>query len=35
MRLSQRDETLHCVVGGLQCDARGYDQTHPEAGAAL
>ncbi|MDO0924862.1 DUF1996 domain-containing protein [Streptomyces sp. TG1A-8] len=25
----------HCVVGGLQCDARGYDQTHPEAGAAL
>jgi hypothetical protein len=25
----------HCVVGGLQCDARGYDQTHPGAGAAL
>ncbi|CAL9281790.1 DUF1996 domain-containing protein [Streptomyces sp. SudanB182_2057] len=25
----------HCVAGGLQCDARGYDQTHPEAGAAL
>ncbi|WP_299537286.1 DUF1996 domain-containing protein [uncultured Streptomyces sp.] len=25
----------HCVVGGLQCDARGYDQTHPERGAAL
>jgi hypothetical protein len=25
----------HCVVGGLQCDARGYDQAHPEAGAAL
>ncbi|MCM1942159.1 DUF1996 domain-containing protein [Streptomyces sp. G3] len=25
----------HCIVGGLQCDARGYDQTHPEAGAAL
>jgi hypothetical protein len=25
----------HCVVGALQCDARGYDQTHPEAGAAL
>ncbi|MGW6008595.1 DUF1996 domain-containing protein [Streptomyces sp. NPDC055210] len=25
----------HCLVGGLQCDARGYDQTHPEAGAAL
>ncbi|MFD7894691.1 DUF1996 domain-containing protein [Streptomyces sp. NPDC059568] len=25
----------HCVVGGLQCDARGYDQNHPDAGAAL
>ncbi len=25
----------HCIVGGLQCDARGFDQTHPEAGAAL
>jgi Domain of unknown function (DUF1996)/F5/8 type C domain len=25
----------HCVVGGLQCDSRGYDQAHPEAGAAL
>jgi hypothetical protein len=25
----------HCVVEGLQCDARGYDQSHPEAGAAL
>ncbi|GHD52697.1 DUF1996 domain-containing protein [Streptomyces galbus] len=25
----------HCIVGGLQCDARGYDQTHPEAGATL
>ncbi|MFK4599895.1 hypothetical protein RKD30_006562 [Streptomyces pristinaespiralis] len=25
----------HCIVGGLQCDARGYDQNHPEAGAAL
>lgn len=25
----------HCIVGGLQCDARGYDRTHPEAGAAL
>ncbi|MES9521941.1 DUF1996 domain-containing protein [Streptomyces capoamus] len=25
----------HCVVGGLQCDARGYDETHPQAGAAL
>jgi hypothetical protein len=25
----------HCVVGGLQCDARGFDQNHPEAGAVL
>ncbi|MFR9800314.1 DUF1996 domain-containing protein [Streptomyces sp. MS06] len=25
----------HCIVGGLQCDAHGYDQTHPEEGAAL
>ncbi|WP_261720412.1 DUF1996 domain-containing protein [Streptomyces sp. FZ201] len=25
----------HCVVGGLQCNARGYDETHPERGAAL
>ncbi|ONK10037.1 DUF1996 domain-containing protein [Streptomyces sp. MP131-18] len=25
----------HCINGGLQCDARGYDQFHPEAGAAL
>jgi hypothetical protein len=25
----------HCIVGGLQCNARGYDETHPEAGAAL
>lgn len=25
----------HCVVGGLQCDARGYDQNNPGAGAAL
>jgi hypothetical protein len=25
----------HCTVGGLQCDARGYDQNHPAAGAAL
>jgi hypothetical protein len=24
-----------CIVGGLQCDSRGYDQTHPEAGSAL
>ncbi|MFL6077984.1 MAG: DUF1996 domain-containing protein [Mycobacteriales bacterium] len=25
----------HCIVGGLQCDARGYDQNHPERGAVL
>ncbi len=25
----------HCIVGGLQCDARGYDQTQPAKGAAL
>jgi hypothetical protein len=25
----------HCVNGGLQCNARGYDETHPERGAAL
>jgi hypothetical protein len=25
----------HCIVGGLQCDARGFDQAHPERGAAL
>ncbi|WP_370083965.1 DUF1996 domain-containing protein [Streptacidiphilus sp. MAP12-16] len=25
----------HCVVGGLQCDARGFDQTQPGKGAAL
>ncbi|WSS24658.1 DUF1996 domain-containing protein [Streptomyces sp. NBC_01190] len=25
----------HCVVGGLQCDARGYDETQPAKGAAL
>ncbi|QFR98197.1 DUF1996 domain-containing protein [Streptomyces tsukubensis] len=25
----------HCVKGGLQCDARGYDETNPQAGAAL
>lgn len=24
-----------CIVGGLQCNARGYDENHPEAGAAL
>ncbi|MFF2973542.1 DUF1996 domain-containing protein [Streptomyces albidoflavus] len=25
----------HCVVGGLQCDARGYDETKPDQGAVL
>ncbi|CAM5732454.1 hypothetical protein SFUMM280S_04910 [Streptomyces fumanus] len=25
----------HCVVGGLQCDARGYDRARPREGAAL
>ncbi|WP_457028593.1 DUF1996 domain-containing protein [Kitasatospora sp. P5_F3] len=25
----------HCVIGGLQCDARGYDETQPGRGAAL
>ncbi|HEX3790774.1 MAG TPA: DUF1996 domain-containing protein [Pseudonocardiaceae bacterium] len=25
----------HCVVGGLQCDARGYDQSQPGKGAVL
>ncbi|PRX96743.1 DUF1996 domain-containing protein [Allonocardiopsis opalescens] len=25
----------HCINGGLQCDARGYDQHHPGEGAAL
>ncbi|WP_406329572.1 DUF1996 domain-containing protein [[Kitasatospora] papulosa] len=25
----------HCIVGGLQCDARGYDQNNPGEGAAL
>ncbi|MCY0953233.1 DUF1996 domain-containing protein [Streptomyces sp. H27-S2] len=25
----------HCIRGGLQCNARGYDETHPAAGAAL
>ncbi|MER7950539.1 DUF1996 domain-containing protein [Streptomyces sp. NPDC096079] len=25
----------HCVVGGLQCDTRGYDLYHPERGAVL
>lgn len=24
-----------CINGGFQCNARGYDETHPEAGAAL
>jgi len=25
----------HCIVGGLQCDARGYDEHQPGRGAAL
>ncbi|MCW8217085.1 DUF1996 domain-containing protein [Streptomyces halstedii] len=25
----------HCIVGGLQCDARGYDESNPGEGAAL
>ena len=25
----------HCIVGGLQCDPRGYDQNQPGKGAAL
>ena len=25
----------HCIVGGLQCDARGFDQNQPSKGAAL
>ncbi|MFJ2628626.1 DUF1996 domain-containing protein [Streptomyces sp. NPDC087532] len=25
----------HCVVGGLQCNTRGYDENHPERGAVL
>lgn len=25
----------HCIVGGLQCDPRGYDETNPERGAVL
>ena len=25
----------HCVNGGLQCDGQGYDQHHPQLGAAL
>jgi hypothetical protein len=25
----------HCIVGGLQCDPRGYDQSHPQRGAVL
>jgi hypothetical protein len=25
----------HCIVGGLQCDARGFDQNHPDRGAVL
>ncbi|WP_371478670.1 DUF1996 domain-containing protein [Kitasatospora sp. NBC_00315] len=25
----------HCIIGGLQCDSRGYDETQPSKGAAL
>lgn len=25
----------HCIVGGLQCDPRGYDQNQPQRGAVL
>ncbi|MFF5724788.1 hypothetical protein [[Kitasatospora] papulosa] len=25
----------HCIVGGLQCDARGYDRNNAGRGAAL
>ncbi|MFD3695104.1 DUF1996 domain-containing protein [Streptomyces sp. NPDC058646] len=25
----------HCIVGGLQCDPRGYDQNRPDRGAVL
>ncbi|MFD0527192.1 DUF1996 domain-containing protein [Kitasatospora arboriphila] len=25
----------HCIIGGLQCNARGYDETQPGRGAAL
>lgn len=25
----------HCIVGGLQCDPRGYDQNQPGRGAVL
>ncbi|RII11818.1 hypothetical protein DSC45_28300 [Streptomyces sp. YIM 130001] len=25
----------HCIVGGLQCDPRGYDETNPDQGAVL
>ncbi|WP_380567835.1 DUF1996 domain-containing protein [Streptacidiphilus jeojiensis] len=25
----------HCIVGGLQCDDRGYDQNQPQKGAVL
>ena len=25
----------HCIDGGLQCDARGYDQNQPGKGAVL
>jgi len=26
---------VHCINGGLQCDARGYDETQPSKGAVL
>jgi hypothetical protein len=32
---TQAAMVTHCVDGGLQCDARGYDQEHPEKGAVL
>ena len=25
----------HCINGGLQCNARGFDEFHPALGAAL
>ncbi|MEV0848564.1 DUF1996 domain-containing protein [Streptomyces sp. NPDC049954] len=25
----------HCIVGGLQCDVRGYDENNPDRGAVL
>ena len=32
---TQAAMVAHCVNGGLQCDARGYDETNPGAGAVL